>query len=545
MAFFWQANDEFPLGIGNGAINVECVDGGTVEDVLFDDIKAEGFRVPIFVRGSLRRRRSNGVPPSSRLVLRGVRIRNVRGTACSEFPSTITGASGCEPKGVLLENVHILCRGDASDGRPVCEPSALYDGFYPDASMFKFLKLPAYGLYIDRADVKCENVRFSLPENAEDRRPTIYTSTPESQAARARLSGFRKSLELTDALAEEGLDEALSSQKWEVVYISVCQHADEVAKAFMARVFTLTEKIRQLAPQAAVFLRKRGTDEVYKNLEASPYGFRTVADNHRPETWFHLIGGNVSKEGLTADLEAIKAAGFGGIQFFHGETKAIWPGVEEPIRCMSDKWEDVVAHLVPDVVFDSLENAGPDDFMWYHRQTPEEDIYFLATSSNNGYHGNVRFRAGGFSSRIAIPPTGSVFVRISQNGGKLERPSHLQISDSWSKDIVWKQVRLSDCLVETPYFLSPEQTFRTTLAFSAPDIQNGIALDFGDERDVLDVSVNGQRVARLWCPPYVCMISPMAVVGENEIEVVRTGTWRKRLQYDRSLPEERRKTWTP
>lgn len=36
----------------------------------------------------------------------------------------------------------------------------------------------------------------------------------------------------------------------------------------------------------------------------------------RPETWFHVIGGNVSKAGLTADLEAIKEAGFGGITFF-------------------------------------------------------------------------------------------------------------------------------------------------------------------------------------------------------------------------------------
>ena len=37
---------------------------------------------------------------------------------------------------------------------------------------------------------------------------------------------------------------------------------------------------------------------------------------HRPQTWFHLIGGNVSKDGITADLEAIARAGIGGIQFF-------------------------------------------------------------------------------------------------------------------------------------------------------------------------------------------------------------------------------------
>ena len=30
---------------------------------------------------------------------------------------------------------------------------------------------------------------------------------------------------------------------------------------------------------------------------------------HYPQTWFHYIGGNVSHEGITADLEAIAGAG--------------------------------------------------------------------------------------------------------------------------------------------------------------------------------------------------------------------------------------------
>ena len=312
MAYASRATDEFPLGIGNGAINVECVDGGTVENVLFDGIEANGFRVPIFVRGNLRRRRSNGVPPSDRRVLRDITIRNVRGAACSALPSTVTGAAGCEPKDVTLENVNILCRGDAENRSPICEPSALYDGFYPDASMFRFLKLPAYGLYIDRADVRLANVRFNLAANGNETRPAIFTSTRASQAARARLSGFSKTLELTDEVAANGLSETLASQAWEAVFISIRQGSEETDKAFKARVFSLTEEIRLKAPQAAVFLRKRGADRVYENLESSPYGFRVVAaDAHRPETWFHLIGGNVSKPGLTADLEAIKAAGFG------------------------------------------------------------------------------------------------------------------------------------------------------------------------------------------------------------------------------------------
>ena len=62
-----------------------------------------------------------------------------------------------------------------------------------------------------------------------------------------------------------------------------------------------------------------------------------------PETWFHVIGGNASKEGLAADLDAIKAAGISGIQFFHGQGDgSLWPGVTNPIPCMSEQWVDLV-----------------------------------------------------------------------------------------------------------------------------------------------------------------------------------------------------------
>ena len=66
----------------------------------------------------------------------------------------------------------------------------------------------------------------------------------------------------------------------------------------------------------------------------------------RPETWFHIIGGNASKAGLTADLEALRGAGFGGIQLFHGQygEAGAWDGVAEQIPCLSAKWDDLMKH---------------------------------------------------------------------------------------------------------------------------------------------------------------------------------------------------------
>ncbi len=65
-----------------------------------------------------------------------------------------------------------------------------------------------------------------------------------------------------------------------------------------------------------------------------------------PETWFHFINGNVDRQGVTADLEAIADAGITGISFFHGNrgNTADWPGTKEHIECLSPKWESLLTH---------------------------------------------------------------------------------------------------------------------------------------------------------------------------------------------------------
>lgn len=72
--------------------------------------------------------------------------------------------------------------------------------------------------------------------------------------------------------------------------------------------------------------------------------FRTPDKIFYPETWFHYIGGNVSKEGITKDLEAIASAGFSGVQLFHGQFGGSWPGVDPQITCLSPLWDGMVQH---------------------------------------------------------------------------------------------------------------------------------------------------------------------------------------------------------
>ena len=54
-----------------------------------------------------------------------------------------------------------------------------------------------------------------------------------------------------------------------------------------------------------------------------------------PETWFHFIGGNVSREGITADMKAIKQAGISGIQWFHGNFGGLWPGIQDGVKALT------------------------------------------------------------------------------------------------------------------------------------------------------------------------------------------------------------------
>jgi len=72
--------------------------------------------------------------------------------------------------------------------------------------------------------------------------------------------------------------------------------------------------------------------------------FKNPSTIYYPETWFHFIGGNVSLSGITADLEAIKAAKISGVQLFHGQFGGIWPGVETQIPCLSPQWDNAIKH---------------------------------------------------------------------------------------------------------------------------------------------------------------------------------------------------------
>ena len=83
---------------------------------------------------------------------------------------------------------------------------------------------------------------------------------------------------------------------------------------------------------------------VHANAPASSLAnaFKNPPAPARPHTWWHWMDGNITKEGITADLKAMKAAGIGGAHIFD-----VGQGVPSgPITYNSREWRDLMVHAL-------------------------------------------------------------------------------------------------------------------------------------------------------------------------------------------------------
>lgn len=67
-------------------------------------------------------------------------------------------------------------------------------------------------------------------------------------------------------------------------------------------------------------------------------GFDHPSTAAKPRTWWHWVSGNVTKEGITADLEAMKGIGLAGAQIFTVDQS----DVKGPVRFMSPEWRNLM-----------------------------------------------------------------------------------------------------------------------------------------------------------------------------------------------------------
>lgn len=93
-------------------------------------------------------------------------------------------------------------------------------------------------------------------------------------------------------------------------------------------------------------------------LDSLRNGFLNPPDTARPGVYWFFMDGNVSREGITADLEAMKSAGVGGVILME-----VSVGIPRgPVEFMSLEWRQLFKHAVEEAERLGLEitlNAGP------------------------------------------------------------------------------------------------------------------------------------------------------------------------------------------
>jgi hypothetical protein len=96
-------------------------------------------------------------------------------------------------------------------------------------------------------------------------------------------------------------------------------------------------------------------------LHAMPSAGNTTLESHflnppasaRSQTWWHWMNGNITKSGITLDLEAMKDAGLGGFQLFNAGTGI----VKGPVEYLSAEWLDLMKHAINEATRLNLEFA--------------------------------------------------------------------------------------------------------------------------------------------------------------------------------------------
>jgi hypothetical protein len=158
--------------------------------------------------------------------------------------------------------------------------------------------------------------------------------------------------------------------------------------------------------------------------------FRQPPESAKPGVWWHWMGCNVSKDGITRDLEAFKSAGIGGATIFGmADACTPWAGhiANSPnsgLLAFTDPWWKLVRHaaaegqrLGVDIGLHNCPGYTSTGGPWITPELSMQQIF----QSQTPVEGGVAFN--GVLPRPSIDPRGDVlFPMVNKQTGALEKP---------------------------------------------------------------------------------------------------------------------------
>lgn len=138
-------------------VAIELVDGGTLENVRIQNLRADSVYAPIFIKlGNRGRKHTEGAPEPQPGQMKNIHLSNFRITDAGPFSSSVTGFPGHSIENVTLENIDIEYN-EAPGADELFTEVPENEKRYPEITMFtKGLQsrkyLPTYGLFARHVD---------------------------------------------------------------------------------------------------------------------------------------------------------------------------------------------------------------------------------------------------------------------------------------------------------------------------------------------------------------------------------------------------------
>lgn len=231
---------------------------------------------------------------------------------------------------------------------------------------------------------------------------------------------------------------------------------------------------------------------------------------------------------------------------------------------------------------------GKGKLAWNHRQTANEDIYFISNQSGEGLRTEFLLRATNKEVEALDPVTGDYFtgyyveqtdkgIRIktwlspaqslffickkkaspeSEGYATIKEPKEIDISNDWTLQfdpayggprvpVNFQQLKSwtenADSMVR---YYSGMAMYMKKVDFNPGESYSKAWLVIDSVYNIASVKVNGIDCGTIWTAPYQIDISKALKEGPNSIIIAVANTWHNRLIADERLPADKRVTWT-